>query len=310
MYQPVNNYNIYDIKKLIINQKREIKITNNEKTKIYSALEIYSYIIKHMVKNAENYLNKKIKKLVITVPSYFNDIQKKLIRQAAEVIGLKVLKIIDEPIAAALAYKFDSKKEYNKNILIFDLGSTFNISILTLQKNEKDNSTNFEVLSNSGDINFGGKDFDNILIDIVLNKVNKYIDINTIRENKKAMKRLKNACKYGKEFLSKNNYVFIDIENIIENVNIFQEVERYEFEEGCKPLFDKIKIYIKKALEIAKLDSVQIHEIILVGGSTHIPKIKELIIEYFPESKINDYINSNDVVAFGATIEAAKILYN
>jgi len=290
----------------------EIKITKDGKTKIYSPVEISSYIIKKMVSNAEKYLNKKITKLVITVPAYFNDSQRKLTRQAAEAIGLKVLRIINEPTAAALAYGFDSKLEHNKKIiLVFDLGGgTFDVSILSLDKNEEDKSTKFEVLGTSGDTNLGGEDFDNILVDIVLNKVHKYVDTNKIRENKEAMRKLKISCENAKKLLSLVDIAHIRIYNIVENVDIFLKVERSEFEEGCKPLFDKLKKPIESALEMAKLDSGKIKEVILVGGSTRIPKIKEIIRNYFSESEINDSINPDEVVAFGATIEAEKILHN
>ena len=291
----------------------EIKITKDGKTKIYSPVEISSLIIKKMVSNAEKYLNKKITKLVITVPAYFNDSQRKLTRQAAEAIGLKVLRIINEPTAAALAYGFDSKQKHNKKILVFDLGGgTFDVSILSLDKNEKDKSTSFEVLGTSGDTNLGGEDFDNILVDIVLNKAKQIpnIDINKIRENKEAMKKLKVACENTKKLLSISNSAHLHINNIIENFDIIQIIDRTEFEIGCIPLFDKLTIPIEKALKMANLTADEIQEVILVGGSTRIPKIKEIVSNYFSKSKINDSINPDEAVAYGATIDAEKMLHN
>ena len=291
----------------------EIKITKDGKTKIYSPVEISSYIIKKMVSNAEKYLNKKITKLVITVPAYFNDSQRKLTRQAAEALGLKVLRIINEPTAAALAYGFDSKQKHNKKILVFDLGGgTFDVSILSLDKNEKDKSTSFEVLGTSGDTNLGGEDFDNILVDIVLNKAKQIpnIDINKIRENKEAMKKLKVACENTKKLLSISNSAHLHINNIIENFDIIQIIDRTEFEIGCIPLFDKLTIPIEKALKMANLTADEIQEVILVGGSTRIPKIKEIVSNYFSKSKINDSINPDEAVAYGATIDAEKMLHN
>ena len=166
------------------------------------------------------------------------------------------------------------------------------------------------MLGTSGDTNLGGEDFDNILVDIVLNKVQRYVDTNQIRESKEAMRKLKISCENAKKLLSLVDIAHIRIYNIVENVDIFLKIERSEFEEGCKPLFDKLKKPIKSALEMAKLDSDKIEEVILVGGSTRIPKIKKYVSNYFLKSKINDSINPDEVVAFGATIEAEKILHN
>ena len=149
----------------------EIEITNNGKTKTYTPVDISSLIIKKMVFNAEKYLGKKITKLVITVPANFSDTQRTLTRQAAEALKLKVLRIINEPTAAALAYGFDQKKNQDKNILVFDLGGgTFDVSILALQKDKTNNTTSFEVLGTAGDTNLGGEDFDNALVEFVLKK--------------------------------------------------------------------------------------------------------------------------------------------
>ena len=149
----------------------EIKIKSNGEEVTYSPVEISSYIIKKMVFNAEKYLCKEITKLVITVPAYFSDSQRALTRQAAEALGLKVLRIINEPTAAALAYGFDEKQDHNSNILIFDLGGgTFDVSILSLEKDKDKEETKFEVLGTSGDTNLGGEDFDNALVELVLQK--------------------------------------------------------------------------------------------------------------------------------------------
>ena len=292
----------------------EIKINSNGKEVIYSPVEISSLIIKKMVFNAEKYLGKTITQLVITVPAYFNDSQRALTRQAAEALGLKVLRIINEPTAAALAYGFDEKQKHSSNILIFDLGGgTFDVSILSLNKDKEKNTTEFEVLGTSGDTNLGGEDFDNALVELVLKKIHYPADtIEQIRQNKQAMKRLKVACENTKKILSVSEEANIWINEIIKNVSIIDIIRRIEFEIECKPLFDKLIDPIDKALKIAneKKKNIVIDEVILVGGSTRIPKIKEIVSKKFPNSKINDSINPDEAIAYGATIEAEKILYH
>ena len=292
----------------------EIKINSNGKEVIYSPVEISSLIIKKMVFNAEKYLGKTITQLVITVPAYFNDSQRALTRQAAEALGLKVLRIINEPTAAALAYGFDEKQKHSSNILIFDLGGgTFDVSILSLNKDKGKNTTEFEVLGTSGDTNLGGEDFDNALVELVLKKIHYPADtIEQIRQNKQAMKRLKVACENTKKILSVSEEANIWINEIIKNVSIIDIIRRIEFEIECKPLFGKLIDPIDKALKIAneKKKNIVIDEVILVGGSTRIPKIKEIVSKKFPNSKINDSINPDEAIAYGATIEAEKILYH
>ena len=297
----------------------EIKIKNKGKEVTYSPVEISSYIIKKMVFNAEKYLKKAINQLVITVPAYFSDSQRALTRQAAEALGLKVLRIINEPTAAALAYGFDEKKKQNSNILIFDLGGgTFDVSILALEKDQEKNETRFEVLGTSGDTNLGGEDFDDALVEIVLKKLNDKKIEDKIRKDKQAMKRLKVACENTKKLLSISQEAHIRIYELIKGVNISDIIRREEFEIECQPLFNKLLEPIQKAKKIANGNAkvknqnendIIIDEVILVGGSTRIPKIKELVKEKFPNCKINDSINPDEAIAYGATVEAEKILH-
>ena len=290
----------------------EIQVKTKKKKLTYSPVEISSYIIKKMVYNAEQYLKKAITKLVITVPAYFNDSQRALTRQAAEALGLKVLRIINEPTAAALAYGFDEKQKKNSNLLIFDLGGgTFDVSILSLKKDKEKNETIFEVLGTSGDTNLGGEDFDNALVDLVLKKIIDPEIVAQIRKDKQAMKRLKVFCENTKKLLSVSEKADIRINEIIKKCDIIQTIHRKDFEIECQPLFDKLYEPIEKALKIAneKEKNIVINEVILVGGSTRIPKIKQIIRDYFPNSKINDSINPDEAVAYGATLEAEKILH-
>ena len=308
-----------EIKKLpfkIVNSTKknlvDIEITKNGVKEFISPVEISSLIIKKMVDNAEAYLNKRIKKLVITVPAYFEEPQKKLTRQAAEMLDLEVIKIINEPTAAALAYGFTNEKIGNKKILVFDLGGgTFDVSILALEivKNKDNTETkNLIALSIDGNMHLGGEDFDNALVDYVIKKQNISDEI---AKNPEARKKLKVACENTKKILSIANNTTLRISNFAKDLDINIEIKREEFEQICQHLFKKLEEPMNIALSKAKLSKEDIDEVILIGGSTRIPKIKDLIKEFFKNKiKINDSINPDEAVAFGATLQAEKILYN
>ena len=296
-----NNKNTADI---------EVKIKGEKK--YFSPVEISSLIIKKLVHNAETYLKKKIKKLVITVPAYFNEDQKKMTSQAASMLNLDVVKIINEPTAAALAYGFTKEKLDNKKILVFDLGGgTFDISILSFEDDiNKDNKgvKNLTVLSTSGDMHLGGEDFDNALVEYIIKKAELPKDI---KNDLHAMKKLKVSCENAKKILSSSNQTILRINNICDNKDINESITRKDFEQICQPLFDRLKTPMDTALKNNRLIKTDINEVILIGGSTRIPKIKEFINEYFDKQiKINDSINADEAVAYGATLQAEKILYN
>ena len=311
----------------------EVEVQVDGKTKKYSPVEISSFIIKKMKENAEKYLNKKINNIIITVPAYFNNSQRKLTKQAAELVGLKVLRVINEPTAAALAYGFDKKENTKEKILIFDLGGgTFDVSILDisilLDKDEenKDDYKSFKVLSTSGDTHLGGEDFDNTLVEFFLKKIiddkSKYLkneeEANKWRKeikeqvmkDKQAIKRLKVSCENIKKILSNAESAILRINNFYMNEDISEKITRKEFEEECQPLFKRIEECLDDALTSKNLNKEDINQIILVGGSTRIPKIKELVQNFFPKCKINDKINPDEAVAYGATIDAEKLLHN
>ena len=286
-----------------------IEILNNGIPITYNPVEISSFIIKKMVQTAEKYLNKEISKLVITVPAYFNDSQRKLTKQAAELVGLNVLRVINEPTAAALAYGFDKKEEIKEKILIFDLGGgTFDVSILSVEKDENiPDRIIFQVLGTSGDTQLGGEDFDNKLVEFCLNKMNNKKEI---IKDKKCIKRLKISCENIKKTLSFSEETILKINDFYNKEDIFIPIKREEFEDICNDLFKKLEVSLEDALINAKLTKKEINEIILVGGSTRIPKIKTILENYFPNCKINDSINPDEAVAYGATLEAEKILNN
>jgi len=300
----------------------EVQVKTNNGSKTYSTILISSFIIKHMIQNAEKYLNRKINKLVITVPAYFNETQRNSTKQAAELAGVKVLEIINEPTAAALSYGFDKKKDINEKILVFDLGGgTFDVSILSVKKDDKSNNDkekeqdknksnyiSFEVKGTSGDTNLGGEDFDNELVDYIIEKTK--FNEKEIKKDKKAMKKLKISCENIKKILSSSEQTILRIQNFYKNEDIIEKITRKEFEDKCDHLFKKLETSLEDALKNAKIKAEDIHEIILVGGSTKIPKVKKIIRNYFEKSKINDIINPDEAVAFGATLRAEKILHN
>ena len=247
--------------------------------------------------------------MVITVPAYFGEQQKKLTRQAAEMLNLEVLTIINEPTAAALAYGFTNDKIANEKILVFDLGGgTFDVSILSVHKEENTDFTTLEVLSTSGDMHLGGEDFDNALANYIIKKLNN----EKIRENKQCMKRLKIACENAKKILSDSDQTILRLSNFYNNIDIDEKITKKDFEDICDPLFKRLEEPLKIALSNAKLTKNEINQVILIGGSTRIPKVKQIIESFFPQLKkknINDSINPDETVAYGATLQAQKKLY-
>ena len=284
-------------------------IKNNEKIH-FTLEEISSFIIRKLVDNAENFLGRPISKLVITVPANFDNAQRNCTKQAATLANIEVLRIINEPTAAALAYGLQDKKNIpNGKILVFDLGGgTFDVTILSINILNEDN---FEIISTNGDKFLGGEDFDNKLVHFFLdnfckkNKENK----NQILKDKKIIKKLKIYCENIKKCLSEKKTTILNIVNFYNKKDLLQEIKREEFEELCKDLFERLRIPLDKAIKDARLIPRDIKEIVLVGGSTRIPKIKTFLKDYFGEDcKINDSINPDEAVAYGATLMAAKIL--
>ena len=237
-------------------------------------------------------------------------------------LNLDVIKIINEPTAAALAYGFTEDQSQDKNILVFDLGGgTFDVSILSFE-NEKNNqenvnAKNLSVLATSGDIHLGGEDFDNYLVNYVIEKAN--IKEDKIRKNNQAIKKLKVACENAKKILSSSDKTTIRINNVLDKIDINVEITKDEFERICQPLIDKLNIPLNSAISEAekkmrelnrKFSKEDIDEVILIGGSTRIPKVKEFVKDFFPSKRINDSINPDEAVAYGATLQAEKLLYN
>ena len=287
-----------------------VEVTKNKAKIQFTLEEISSFVIRKLVDNAEKFLNRRVSKLVITVPANFDNAQRNCTKQAALLANVEVLRIINEPTAAALAYGLQDKNNIpNGKILVFDLGGgTFDVTILSINSQ---NEENFEIISTNGDKFLGGEDFDNKLVNFCLDNFCKKAkeDKNEILKDKKKIKKLKIYCENIKKVLSDKNSTVLNILNFYNKKDLLQEIKREEFEDLCKDIFDRLKIPLDKAIKDAKLVPSDIKEIVLVGGSTRIPKIKTFLKDYFGnDCKINDSINPDEAVAYGATLMAAKIL--
>ncbi|OIR57568.1 MAG: endoplasmic reticulum HSP70-like protein [Amphiamblys sp. WSBS2006] len=276
----------------------KVKYKNEDKT--FSPEEVSGMVLTKMKEVAESYIGQKVTNAVITVPAYFNDSQRQATKDAGLIAGLNVLRILNEPTAAAIAYGLDnkSKREGAKKILVFDLGGgTFDASILTIEEGV------FEVLAISGDTHLGGQDFDRNVIEHV-NKVILEKHSVDVAKNKKVQGKLRGEVEKAKRLLSTQAEAVIEIENIADGVDFTYKLTRATFEALNIGLFKKTLAPLKKALKDAKLKKTDIEEIVLVGGSTRIPKVRELLSEFFDGKALNMEINPDEAVAAGAAIQA------
>lgn len=247
---------------------------------------------------AENYLGTEVVNAVVTVPAYFNDAQRQATKDAGLIAGLNVLRIVNEPTAAAMAYGLD-KKDEETTIMVFDLGGgTFDVSILSIEEGV------FEVISTSGDTHLGGEDFDQRVLDYYI-KLIKRKHSKDISTDKTAIQKLKKEVEKAKRALSSTHEYSIEIENLYEGFDFEESLTRAKFEELNADLFKKTFGPVQKALEDAKKKKSEIDDIVLVGGSTRIPKIQEMIKEFFNGKEPNRYINPDEAVAYGAAIQGA-----
>merc|ERR1712223_163568 len=247
------------------------------------------------------YLGHEIKDAVVTVPAYFNDSQRQATKDAGVIAGLNVLRIINEPTAAAIAYGLDKKKgsSAEANVLIFDLGGgTFDVSILTIEEGI------FEVKSTAGDTHLGGGDFDNRMVDHFVQEF-KRKHKKDIKGNKRALRRLRTACERAKRTLSASAQANIEIDSLFEGIDFYTSITRARFEELCSDLFKGTLEPVEKAMRDAKMDKSAINDVVLVGGSTRIPKIQKLLSDFFNGKELNRSINPDEAVAYGAAVQAA-----
>ncbi|XP_065355195.1 heat shock 70 kDa protein cognate 4 [Calliphora vicina] len=279
--------------------KPKIQVNYKDEKKTFFPEEISSMVLSKMKETAEAYLGMTVTNAVITVPAYFNDSQRQATKDAGTIAGLNVLRIINEPTAAAIAYGLDKKAAGERNVLIFDLGGgTFDVSILSIDDGI------FEVKSTAGDTHLGGEDFDNRLVTHFVQEF-KRKHKKDLTTNKRALRRLRTACERAKRTLSSSTQASIEIDSLFEGTDFYTSITRARFEELNADLFRSTMDPVEKALRDAKLDKAQIHDIVLVGGSTRIPKVQKLLQDFFNGKELNKSINPDEAVAYGAAVQAA-----
>jgi heat shock protein 1/8 len=278
--------------------KPKIQATYKNELKTFQPEEISSMILTKMKEVAEAYIGEKVTDAVITVPAYFNDSQRQATKDAGNISGLNVLRIINEPTAAAIAYGLD-KKEEEKNVLIFDLGGgTFDVSLLSIDDGI------FEVKATAGDTHLGGEDFDNILMKYFIDEFKRKNKID-ISGNKRSLRRLKTACERAKRTLSSAATASVELESLCEGIDFFTSISKARFESLCMNLFQKCINPVSRVLQDAGISKSNVHEVVLVGGSTRIPKVQELLSQFFNGKELNKGINPDEAVAYGAAVQAA-----
>ncbi|XP_029913876.1 heat shock 70 kDa protein 1-like [Myripristis murdjan] len=277
----------------------KIKVEYKGEDKCFYPEEISSMVLVKMKEIAEAYLGQKVSNAVVTVPAYFNDSQRQATKDAGVIAGLNVMRIINEPTAAAIAYGLDKGKSGERNVLIFDLGGgTFDVSILTIDDGI------FEVKATAGDTHLGGEDFDNRMVSHFVEEF-KRKHKKDISQNKRAVRRLRTACERAKRTLSSSSQASIEIDSLFEGIDFYTSITRARFEELCSDLFRGTLVPVEKALKDTKMDKAKIHDIVLVGGSTRIPKIQKLLQDFFNGKELNKSINPDEAVAYGAAVQGA-----
>jgi molecular chaperone DnaK len=285
----------------VVNSNGKVKVTTKD-GKNYSPEEVSAAILRKLKQDAEAKLGQSITEAVITVPAYFNDSQRQATKDAGEIAGLKVLRIVNEPTAAALAYGFEKGKD--EKVLVYDLGGgTFDVTVLEIS------SETIEVLSTNGDTHLGGKDFDRVLIDYIMNEFKKETGVDLSKDSS-AKQRIKEASEKCKHDLSQKNEYEVNLPFITQvdgqPQHLITTITRSKFEELSRPLVEKTIEPVRKALADAKLDKAQINEIIMVGGQTRMPLVQKLVEEFFGK-KPNLTVNPDEVVAMGAAIQGAVL---
>jgi len=280
-----------------------VQITYQKQEKKFYAEEICAMILQKLKQISTDFLGKEVKDAIIAVPAKFNDSQREAIKDAGTISGLNVLRVISEPVLAGIAYGIDkqSKSESERNVLIFDLGSgTFSVSLLSLEDGL------FEVRATNGNIHLGGEDFDNRLVEYCIGEFRRKTGI-SIKSNPKALRRVRASCEKAKRALSSVIQATVDIDALMDGEDLNVVITRSKFEYLCMDLFQKCIFLLENIIKDAKMSKSNIHDIVLIGGSTRIPKIQYLIKDFFNGKELNKIINPDEAVACGAAIQAAVI---
>merc|ERR1719161_2868046 len=283
-------------------EKPMITVNFQGAEKTFHAEEVSSMILTKMKDTAEAYLGTKVNDAVVTVPAYFNDSQRQATKDAGQICGLNVLRIINEPTAAAIAYGLDRNNEGEKNVLIFDLGGgTFDVSLLTIEDGI------FEVKATAGDTHLGGEDFDNRIVDFCMQDFKRKNRGKDLTGNQRALRRLRTQCERAKRTLSSSTQATIEIDSLYEGIDFSCTLSRARFEELNMDYFRNSMGPVEKVLRDSGIDKKSVDEIVLVGGSTRIPKVQSLLKEFFNGKEPNRSINPDEAVAYGAAVQAAVL---
>jgi len=282
------------------NDKPVIQVTYQAEEKKFHPEEVSSMILTKMKETAEAYLGATVSDAVVTVPAYFNDSQRQATKDAGSICGLNVLRIINEPTAAAIAYGLDKKGGGEQNVLIFDMGGgTFDVSLLTIEDGI------FEVKATAGDTHLGGEDFDNRIVDFCVQDFKRKNRGKDLTGNQRALRRLRTQCERAKRTLSSSTQATIEIDSLFEGIDFSCTLSRARFEELCMDYFRNAMGPVEKALRDSGIDKKNVNELVLVGGSTRIPKVQQLLQEFFNGKEPNRSINPDEAVAYGAAVQAA-----
>jgi L1 cell adhesion molecule like protein len=280
-------------------EKPTIEVMYKGEKKQFLPEEISAAVLQKMKATAEAFLGGEVKDAVITVPAYFNDSQRQATKDAGAIAGLNVLRIINEPTAAAIAYGLDKSKTAGpQNVLIFDLGGgTFDVSILTIDDGV------FEVKATAGDTHLGGEDFDNLLVDYCVSEFNKK-GKGDVKSSPRGLRRLRTACEKAKRSLSSATQATIEVDSILDNQDFNTTITRAKFESLCETLFQRCLKPVEQTLADAKMAKDEVREVVMVGGSSRIPKVRQLLSDFFGGKKLNDSVHPDEAVAYGAAVQA------
>lgn len=281
------------------NNKPKVKVEYKGETTEFYAEEISAMVLTKMKEIAEAYLGQEIKDAVVTVPAYFGDAQRQATKDAGMIAGLNVLRIINEPTAAAIAYGMDNKSSKEKHVLIFDCGGgTHDVTLLSIEEGI------FEVKATAGDSHLGGEDFDNYLVKHFTQEF-KRKHKKDITDNPRAVRRLRTSCERVKRNLSSSTQTTLEIDSLYDGIDFMSSITRARFEELCSEVFKSTMDPVEKVLLDAKISKGEVDEIILVGGSTRIPKIQKMLSDFFNGKELCKSLNPDEAVAIGATVQAA-----